>query len=397
MLDTLFLGLAGMNAFSKGLRTIGNNVANMNTPGFKKSQLLFEESLFNNQPYRQPQQGMGGSSIGYGVRAFDSRVDFSAGETRQTGSQLDMAVDGGGYFILRTADGELRYTRAAQFEFDDEGWLRNRADRAQVMGMSDSGELVALRMQDLITSAANPTGQVRFTGYLSTTAPDHELTAVRVFDRVGAEHLLNVKFTNQGSTTPGTWRVTVSDGLATLGEGTLRFVDGKITDDSDTLTVLYTLQGLAPQSITFDFSTGVTAFASGTTSTLTASGQDGYAAGRATSITFDASGALSVAYSNGQSVQGDKIALARFDSEEWLSPVGTSQFVAGRQARVTLGTPRSNGFGALMTGRVENSNVDLSQEFSDLVVMQRGYQAASQAVSTANELIQSLFDTKGRR
>ena len=200
-----------------------------------------------------------------------------------------------------------------------------------------------------------------------------------------------------GATQPGAWKVTVEDGPNKIGEGMLVFKDGRLDPASAKIGVTYALPSLATQSITLDFSEGVTSFASGTTSTLTVSGQDGYTAGTATGVTFDASGTLSVAYSNGQSVQGSRIALARFSSDDVLSPLGASQFVLVDARGRTVGNPREAGFGRLQTGRVEGSNVDLSQEFSDLVVMQRGYQAASQTISTANDLIQSLFDLKGRR
>ena len=112
MLDSIWLSLAGMNAFSKGLRTISNNVANMNTPGFKKSQLLFEEQFNANVPYKRDSHGLGADGNGGGVNAYASRIDFTPGEARQTGAGLDMALDGAGYFVLRAPDGEIRYDTA---------------------------------------------------------------------------------------------------------------------------------------------------------------------------------------------------------------------------------------------------------------------------------------------
>jgi len=399
MLDSIWLSLAGMNGFSKGLRTISNNVANMNTPGFKKSQVLFEEQFSANVPYKHDRQGPGNNGAGGGVNTFGTRIDFSPGEARQTGSSLDLALDGGGYFMLRGDDGEFRYTRAGQFDFGDDGILRNKSDGSLVLGSDRDGKgaLGEISLAGLMTSPASPTSSIQFSGYLSSTGTDHELTAVKIYDRTGAEHLLKVTFVNQGATQPGTWKVTIADGPTNLGEGTLVFKDGRIDPNSARITVNYLLPSQGAQAITLDFSDGVTSFASGTTSTLTVQTQDGYAAGSATGVAFDASGVLSISYSNGQSVQGRRIALARFSSEDLLSPVGGSQFVLTNPDARVLGNPRGDGFGRLESGKVEGSNVDLSQEFSDLVVMQRGYQAASQTISTANDLIQSLFDMKGRR
>lgn len=399
MLDSIWLSLAGMSGFSKGLRTISNNVANMNTPGFKKSQVLFEEQFNTNVPFRRDRQGPGNNGEGAGVNAYATRIDFSPGEARQTGGGLDMALDGAGYFMLRAADDGLRYTRAGQFDFDADGILRNKSDGALVLGTGRDGKgaLGEISLAGLTTSAAKPTKSIQFSGYLSSTGTDHELTAVKVYDRTGTEHLLKMTFVNQGATQPGAWQVVIEDGPTRLGEGTLIFKDGRLDPASSKITANFLAPSQTPQPITFDFSEGVTSFASGTTSTLTASKQDGFGAGTATGVTFDASGTLSVSYSNGQSVQGNRIALARFSSDDELSPLGSSQFVLANPAARTLGNPRADGFGRLETGRVEGSNVDLSQEFSDLVVMQRGYQAASQTISTANDLIQSLFDLKGRR
>ncbi|MGV2895801.1 flagellar hook protein FlgE [Achromobacter sp. AGC78] len=399
MLDSIWLSLSGMNGFSKGLRTISNNVSNMNTPGFKKSQVLFEEQFNASVPFKHDRQGPGNNGEGAGVNTYATRIDFSPGEARQTGSGLDMALDGAGYFMLRGADSEIRYTRAGQFDFAADSILRNKSDGAAVLGTNrdGTGSLGEISLAGLTTSAATPTTSIQFSGYLSSTGTDHELTAVKFYDRSGAEHLLKVTFVNQGATQPGAWKVSIEDGPTRLGEGTLVFKDGRIDPATSKINVNFPQTGQSAQQLVFDFSEGVTSFASGTTSTLTASKQDGYAAGTATGVTFDASGTLSVSYSNGQSVQGSRIALARFSSDEVLSPLGASQFVLTEPGARTVGNPRIDGFGRLQTGRVEGSNVDLSQEFSDLVVMQRGYQAASQTISTANDLIQSLFDLKGRR
>ncbi|WZB76130.1 flagellar hook-basal body complex protein [Achromobacter insuavis] len=213
MLDSIWLSLAGMNAFSKGLRTISNNVANMNTPGFKKSQLLFEEQFNASVPYKRDNPGLSGDGNGGGVNAYASRIDFTPGEARQTGAGFDMALDGAGYFILRAPDGELRYTRAAQFDFGDDGILRNKSDQAEVLGTArgGNGPLTPISLVGLTTSPAHSTSSIRFTGYLSSTGTDHQLAAVKVYDRSGTEHLLKVSFTNVGATQPGAWKVMVED------------------------------------------------------------------------------------------------------------------------------------------------------------------------------------------
>lgn len=147
--------------------------------------------------------------------------------------------------------------------------------------------------------------------------------------------------------------------------------------------------------MTFDFSTDVTSFAANDLSTLVAK-QDGLPVGALTKVAFDDSGVLNASYSNGQNVKGVGLALARFDSLDAVESSGENTFVANDLRSWTFGGASSGGFGKVRSGSIEASNVDLSREFSDLVIMQRGYQASSQIVSTANEMIQQLFSMKNK-
>jgi flagellar hook protein FlgE len=157
--------------------------------------------------------------------------------------------------------------------------------------------------------------------------------------------------------------------------------------------MVYTPPGLAGMTLTLDFSNNVTSFAAGNLSTLTMASQDGLAPSNLTGATFDNNGVLTLTYANGQEVQGARLALARFDSADAVIAVGDNQFKSenGQGQAWHLGWAGDGAFGQVRAGTIEASNVDLSREFSDLIVMQRGYQASSEVIGTAGRMMDQLF------
>jgi flagellar hook protein FlgE len=237
---------------------------------------------------------------------------------------------------------------------------------------------------------------LKFSGNLSSTAADQTVESVKVIDSVGGEHLLTVKLTNDNATAAGSWKVQVLDGTTNVGSGTIQFAGSAIDPARSKFSVSYTPAGLAAIPLTLDFSSDVTSYASGNLSTLVFASQDGYAPGALTGVSFDSTGTLVKAYSNGQTVKGAQLALGRFQSLDAVVAAGSNQFDATNSLAWQSGVAGANGFGTVHAGMVELSNVDLSQEFSDLVIMQRGYQASSQVISTANDMLQELFQMKGK-
>ncbi|MGC3963601.1 MAG: flagellar hook-basal body complex protein [Rhodocyclaceae bacterium] len=391
MLDSIYVGMTGLNGFSKGLRVIANDTANLNTPGFKSSQLQFGDLVFGGGS-----QGWGQANTGYGLATYSTTLNFAAGELRQTGNNLDMAIDGNGLFVLKDANGKLLYSRAGQFKIDDNGVLVDRLDGYKVVGMDVSGAMGEISVGGLRTSAARATETVKFIGNLSTSATETTISNITVYDAVGAQHTLTLLLKNIGSTKPGAWSATLSEDSTEIGTGEITFVGGQPLDGSSTLNFTYTPAGGSEMSFAFDFGQDVTSYAGGSQSTLAVSSQDGYASGQLTGIEVNSSGALKLTYSNGQSATGPRLALASFDSVESIRQVGGNKFEQTRPDGWHFGWAGEHGFGSIQGGRIEVSNVDLSQEFSDLVVMQRGYQASSQVVSTANEMLQELFNMKGK-
>jgi flagellar hook protein FlgE len=391
MLDSIYIGMTGLQGYSKGLRVIANNTANINTPGFKSSSLQFADMFYSNSN--------GGSrtmQVGYGLNTAGTVLNFEQGELRQTGNSLDLAIDGQGLFTVRDTNGNIHYTRAGQFSFGSDGVLASRVDGSKVMGLDESGVLQEVSIASSATVQGKPTTTIKFGGNLPSTSPAVTVGAVKAIDAVGGEHQLTVNLTNTGDVTPGTWKVELLDGADVVGTGQIGFTSGQVDPATAKVDITYSPAGVDAIPLTLDFSTGVTSFASSNLASLGVTSQDGVTPGALTGVSFDATGTLVLTYSNGQTVKGMRLALGRFDSLDAVEANGNNQFDARDSLAWHTGVAGPGGFGSIKSGMVELSNVDLSQEFSDLVIMQRGYQASSQVISTANDMLQELFSMKSK-
>jgi len=388
MFDTLFIGTSGLLGNAKGLKIVSNNLANVNTPGFKGSQLqfadLFEQGggVIAHDGHREP--------AGQGVASLGARLNFRPGSDQSTGNALDQSINGNGMFTLRR-DGELRYTRAGDFQFDAKEVLTNGAGD-HVQALDANGKLVDITLGGLGRNAAKASATVKFSGNITTAVAvppvDTTVNGVTVIDAAGTSHTLILTIKDAGG---GSYTVGAADSTApavVVGTGTIKFAAGAPVSGSDGFNLTY-LQ----QAVKLDFS-GVVA--QGGPSGVSSS-QDGYAAGVRTDQTIDSDGTIKVRYSNGQTAKGPRLALAQFVTESDLEQAGGGAFTKTRDGVVHYGYAGVDAFGTLTAGHREGSNVDLAEEFSNLIVMQRGYQAASHVISTANDMIQELFDMKGHR
>jgi flagellar hook protein FlgE len=395
MFDTIFIGTSGLLNHAKGLRVVGNNLANVNTPGFKSSQLQFS-SLFEQSGGRPSQsEGSGNAArTGSGLASLGTQINFRAGLEQGTGNPLDLAINGNGFYIVKRGD-ELLYTRAGDFNFDAQGVLVNSAGD-HVQGL-ENGRLTDISLDKLERSAPKATANVTFRGELALTIAspqiDQMVTGVTVLDSNGVDHPLSVSFHNEGN---GVFTVTVKDGAnASVATGQIKFAGGVPVPGSNSLSFSYTPAGGSAAPLVLDFSKLVSATT--TTVPISVASQDGYAVGVRADQSFDANGLLTVQYSNGQKATGARIALADFASEGALEEAGGSTFRKVGGAESMFGYAGTESFGKLAPGRREGSNVDLAEEFGNLILMQRGYQASSHVISTANDMIQQLFDMKGNR
>jgi flagellar hook protein FlgE len=387
MIDSITIARSGLRGFEEGLRTISNNTANLNTPGFKGSSTSFADMAFGGQ------WGGGAGSFGQsglGLNVLGTSMNFSKGDLQSTGNPLDLAVDGEGYFTLRDANGNLHYTQDGQFKFDADGMLVSIATGEQVMSLDGEGSLVPVSLTNLQTSPAEATTSITFSGNLSSTATSDTISKVTVIDAAGTTHTLSLKFAPVTGSA-GSWTVTLMDGTTTVGTSTLVFASGQPVAGSSTLSFSYTPSGGSAMALDLDFSSNVTSFDSGTSSTLAVASQNGLAVGSLNSAGFDDTGTLVLAYSNGKTAKKGQLALAQFRSSDDVQAVGNNEFAAQGGKTWQTGVAGSGQFGSIKSGMVEGSNVDLSQEFSELVIMQRGYQACSQVVSTASDMLTALF------
>ncbi|WP_161993313.1 flagellar hook protein FlgE [Lacisediminimonas profundi] len=404
MFESINTGMTAMAAFSRGLANISSNVANMNTVGFKRSVLQFRDLLYG-------EDGMGGMP-GRGVATGQPRQVLSQGELRSTGNALDAALDGNGYFILRHGSqaSQARYTRDGQFEFDAAGMLVARGANVPVMVMGQGGAPAALNIAGWRSIPGSATSVMKFTGSLSTADSDklHSIDNITLFDALGGPHTVSIRFADKTDPAAGggghDWDFTLTDSQQRqLASGTLVFgADGAPAAGSDKFSFSWTPPGTLARNVTLDFGeagrfSGLTSFSVGADSTASLQSADGVSSGSITGTRFEADGTVLAQYSNGQSRSMGRLALAWFANQEHMVTAGDNLWMSVGGAEPVIGTAQGGVFGSVSGAQVEGSNVDLTEQFSELILTQRGYQASSQVISTANDMLQQLFDMRGRR
>ena len=385
MFNSIFIGLSGMNAFSDGLRQISNNITNINTTGFKSSGLGFS-SMFSNGSVNHQDSGQG-------VSLNDPWLDFSQGELRQTSRDLDLAVDGEGFLVLLRG-AETFYARTSSFEIDKDGYLVASGTTNRLGVLNESGVPVGISINAYRTSTPERTTKVKFADNLSSTATSHTLPNIKVFDAMGGSDNWTAKFTRATADPTGQWTLTVLDGTGTeIGHQTLQFNNGVIDPATAKLTFAQTSTG---RSAEFDFSANVTSFSSGDASTLRAANIDGHGVGDITGIRVNDKGEIEISYSNDQKKSLGAVAIARFRDPQTLEQRSDGLFAYAGQLSIDYLTSAHEEVGKVMSNRQEASNVQLSKEFGDLILVQRGFQASSQVVSVSNDMIQQLFGIRGQ-
>lgn len=390
MFEAISIGTSALLGHEKGLRTVGNNLANVNTAGFKSSQLDFT-ALFDQQAGGGEHAGGG---AGTGVSTGGPVINFQAGLDQSTGAPTDLKINGNGFFVVKRGN-EYLYTRAGDFSFNDKGVLVNSAGDT-VQAMEAGGKLVDLALDKQARSPAKATTTLKFAGVIpapaagsTATLADVTIPSITAIDANGSSHTLSMLIHYNGSSE---YALTISEAGTTVGTGTLKFAGAYPVPGFNSATVAWTASGLAATNLKFDFSTDV--MSQPGASTIAFASQDGYAAGAKSDQTIGTDGAVTIKFSNGQTAAGPRLALADFASDRDLTEVGGSAFRRNTDAVASYGYAGVGTYGSLQVGHREGSNVDLAEEFSNLILMQRGYQAASHVVSTANEMIQQLFEMK---
>lgn len=403
MIGAIYTGLSGMTAFSRGLDAISNNVANLNTPGFKSSEALFSQLVYQNASGALSGEP-GAGNRGAGVTADRNRTSFRQGELRNTGNSLDVAIDGNGFFVL-DRDGERLYTRAGQFEFDRDGILIDRRSRARVLVTTETTGPAAFDIDDQRVFAPRATANVTLAGTLARggTGTTFSIPQFTVIDTAGGSQTLSARFVRDAEN-PLRWRVEVlNSDNAVVGSGAIEFnADGTPREGANTVSVTLRPTNLAEFTFTLNAGAvgtfaGITSPPAGTVSQVQVQRQDGVPVGSLTAVVFDDDGRVRLSYSNGETRTAATLVLARVSSPDQLRPLGDEVFVAAAGEQPVLGTARAGGLGRAVGGQVELSNVELTEQFTDLIIIQRGYQASSQMTSVANEMLQQLLALQDRR
>jgi flagellar hook protein FlgE len=391
MLRSLYAGISGLRSHQTMLDVTGNNIANVNTTAFKSSSTQFQDTLSQlTQGAGGPQQGIGGTNpaqVGLGVLVAGISTNFAQGSTQATGKASDLMISGDGFFVTRQGN-QTSYTRAGAFDFDADGRLTS-PDGSLVQGWSavdgvvaDGGQVSDIQLPLNAISPGVATTTATMGGNLpSDAAVGAKLVRdIEVFDASGAARSLTLTFTRSATG----WDVAGVDSAApgTPVNAALTFANG-----TQTSTGLMTVNGVA-----VDLSK-VSGFASLTSIATTA--KDGRAAGKLESYTLSKDGTLIGSFSNGASQALARVVLATFTNPSGLEKAGSSSYRATfNSGDVQIGAPGADGFGSLTSGALEMSNVDLSQEFTNLIVAQRGFQANARIITTSDEVLQELTNLK---
>lgn len=419
MSGSLSAGLTGLNAHQLKLKAIGNNLANINTIGYKASQVEFADLVY---------QSVGGSSpnpmqVGLGVTAGAITSNFSQGGLDYTGIATHVAIQGNGFFVIG-GDGGRSYTRAGNFGFDANGTLVT-ADGNPVQGFTAvdpaTGQIdVNGQPTDIVVPPGVLRPPVATTSLGAVTNLDAAAavgsvftTSVPIYDSVGQMHVTTVTYTKVAE---DAWDYSVSvpggdvaggvagvpevlaNGQVTFdGAGALATVDGGAPADVVMASPVWA-NGAAAVNITWDLVNGqneasVTSFASASaTSSVT---QNGSPAGAIDGLTIDASGQLLASFGAGQTVAVGQLAIANFNNPQGLVKQGNSALGESQASgSANIGTAGTGGRGSLVGSSLEQSNVDIAQEFTQMILAQRGYQANSKSITVADELMVETLNLK---
>jgi flagellar hook protein FlgE len=420
-------GLSGLNSSSKNLEVIGNNIANSGTYGNKTSRAEFADVYANSVG--------GAGNVGIGVRVASIAQQFAQGSLVSTSNSMDVAINGEGFFQLKSTSGELLYSRNGQFKVDSEGFVVNgQNQRLQGYGVDPQGAIQTGVRTDLqfpsgglapqetskISLALNfdsrskvtmptPTAPATYRIELDDATTYNNATSVQAYDAKGQPAEVAFYFQKSGSATTGTndtWNVYASVDGKVLGGGE-PVIEGMTFDsaglkpmrsDGSPLTSLVLPD--IPMSTTHTSMTGIQFDMSkvtqyGATFTVSEAKQDGNAPGQLTGLTIGDDGVINARYSNGMTRDAGQLELASFRNVQGLRAVGGNAWISTPESGEALsGAPGSGTLGVLQSGALEESNVDMTGELVNMITAQRLYQANAQTIKTQDQVMQTLVSLR---
>jgi flagellar hook protein FlgE len=405
--------LSGLNAESTALSAIANNLSNQNTIGYKDTSVLFSD-LF----YQQIGSTGSGDPIQEGAGAEVSSMPsmFTQGTLESTGVPTDAAIQGSGFFIVQNADGSLNYTRAGDFEIDQNNYLVTQSGQ-QVLGfpavngvVNTGAALGPLQIGAGTLSPPTATTSLQMTTNLNADASvgDTFSTPITVYDSLGTAQTLTFTFTNTGA---GAWSYNITIPAAAVGQtgNPVTIGTGNLTFDSNGnlltpaanvtgITATNLADGASNLNLTWDLYDSnnnplITQVAS--PSGTSATEQNGSPSGSLVSFSIGSDGTISGTFSNGQTEALGELALANFGNPDGLQLDGSTDYTPTLASGAPVnGVPGTGGLGTISGGALEESNVDIATEFSNLIVAQRGFEADAKAITTFDQIMQDTIALK---
>lgn len=395
MLNAMNKALTGLQNFEKSIETVGTNLSNVSTPGFKSKRIVFHEMA-------------GKASAGGGAAAGDVETVMTPGEVTATGVATDLAIQGQGFFVL--GQGQQRFTRDGSFQLDADGYLVSRSGslRLQGYGTKDGAVDLASGLKDLRiplgrASRAQGSGRLTVTGNLDAAAAVYTpatgdqpekggVARIRttLLDSLGKSHEVTLVLKNLGAR-KWSWEVLPGSGTTDLVEGatgTLEFdAQGKALTPE--FSFAFRPEGNEPQDVTLD----VAALSQLVGATNANAKSDGFPPGELQSFTLDSEGVVTGVYSSGLREVLGRVALATFRSPAELDSVGENLLAATAESgAATISAAGTSGPGAILAGNLEGSNVDVSSELTRMVMTQRAFQSNSRLIRVADEMWQDVLD-----
>jgi len=431
MMRSLFSGVSGLRNHQVRMDVIGNNVSNVNTVAFKAGRVTFKEGFAQLlQGASRPPGDQGGINpiqIGLGMQIGSIDTLFSQGNMETTGLNTDLAIQGDSFFVVAKGS-EHFFTRSGNFQLDAGGSLVSPTNGFVVQGRMAVNGVFQDGIQDIVLpfgqkTAAKPTDTLKLGGNLDASAPiftgtfdatgradaanakSWTETSISVFDSLGNQHDLKV-FLWKTAANEWSWQLDgtnlpagftpANSTTQTLAFGTDGTLDLTGSTPTTNPVIDFTPSGADPVSITVDLGSGVNGITSYSgTSTAVMRDQDGYTAGTLVDFSIDRSGTISGAFSNGTNVVLAQIVLADFNNPSGLLRVGDNMYgVSGNSGGAVLGYSLEGSQSTMTSGALEMSNVDLAQEFTSMIVTQRGFQANSRVITNSDEMLQEVVNLK---
>lgn len=405
--------LSGLEASSSALNTIANNLANLNTDGYKDQTLNFAD-VFNQI------QGTSGNGdpiqTGSGVQIAGTTANQSNGNVSSTGVSANMALQGNGYFVVQNSNG-TDYTRAGDFTTNSAGQLTTQSGEL-VMGypatngvVSTSGTLAPISVNQSTTLPGVASTSFGMSTNLDSSATPGTTfsTPITVYDSLGAPQTFSVNYTN---TAPNSWSYNITlpasatggtGAATTISSGTLSFdSSGNLTSPTGSVTgisITGLADGSAPMSLSWNLADAAgnpTITQQDTTSATASTNQNGYGPGSLTGYSVLPNGTVQGTFSNNQTLALGQVAVASFANPQGLTQVGNNDYQATfTSGTAVVGQAGAGGNGTIVGGSVEESNVNLSTEFSNMIVAQQGYEANAKVLTTLNQVSQATIQMMG--